>query len=294
MSVEIAENSGFCFGVKRAVNIAEEKLIKSSENSIPIYILGEIIHNPQTVEMLKQKGAVTITSEDLEKVNPGKLILRSHGAPLETIEKAKKLGFEIINTVCPFVNKALDVAKLHVNSDYNIIIVGKSEHPEVKSLLSHTHYKAKVIGSVENISTLNLSVNDKIVIIVQTTFSGSLFKKILGEIVLLSGETKVYNTICNATYSRRNQAISVAKNVDLNIIVGGKNSSNTRELTNLLIENGYRVHQIEKADELYKELFSGIDKVGITGGASTPMWVIEKVKKKIEAILKENNDSVHL
>ncbi len=289
MPVEIAKKSGFCFGVKRAINMAEETLNNSSNRDKPIYILGEIIHNPQTVEMLKNKGAISITIDQLEKVKPGKLILRSHGEPLEIIEKSKKLGFEIINTVCPFVNKALEVASLYAKSNHKIIIIGKKEHPEVKSLLSHTLYSATVIGSTEMTKDLNISIKDKVVIIVQTTFSGSLFKNILGEIVLLSGETKVYNTICNATYSRRSQAISVAKKVDLNIIVGGKNSSNTRELTKLLIENGYMAHQIERADELDERLFSGIDKVGITGGASTPIWVIEEVKNKIEIILNKNN-----
>lgn len=289
MPVEIAENSGFCFGVKRAIKMAEETLNDPSNKDKPIYILGEIIHNPQTVEMLKKKGAISITVENLDRVKPGKLILRSHGVPLEIIEKAKYLGFEIINTVCPFVNKALEVASLHSNSDYKIIIIGKKEHPEVKSLLSHTRYRATVIGSSEKIKDLDISIKDKVVIIVQTTFLGSLFKNLLGEIVLLSGETKVYNTICNATYSRRIQAISVAKKVDLNIIVGGKKSSNTRELTNFLIENGYKAHQIESAEELDEKLFSGIYRVGITGGASTPNWVIEEVKDRIEILLNKNN-----
>ncbi|KQC12843.1 MAG: hypothetical protein APR63_10360 [Desulfuromonas sp. SDB] len=285
MSVEIAERAGFCFGVKRAISMATEILDSHQDSTEPIYILGEIIHNPQTVEMLEKKGAISITEEDLEKVEPGKLILRSHGAPLEVIEKAKKLNFEIINTVCPFVKKAQIISNKHIESDYKIVIVGKKEHPEVKALLSHSGFKAQVIGSVEEIPNLNLTTDDDVVIIVQTTFSVREFKNIIGEIALLSRETKVYNTICNATFRRRKGALSVAQKVDVNIVVGGKNSSNTRELTNFLKDSGFLAYQIERPEELTKDLFTQVKKVGITGGASTPMWVIEKVKICIENIL---------
>ncbi|MBN1619104.1 4-hydroxy-3-methylbut-2-enyl diphosphate reductase [candidate division WOR-3 bacterium] len=281
MPVIIAENAGFCFGVKRAVKMAEE-VLDSSLAGENIYILGEIIHNPQTVKMLEEKGAVTIEEKDLEKVHPGKLILRSHGVPLEVIEKAKKLNFSIVDTTCPFVKKAQIIAGQNSKLENQLIIIGKKEHPEVKALLSHSLYNANVIGLVEEVKKLNFKPDVKTVIIVQTTFSGNEFKKIIGEIVLLYKEIMVYNTICNATYIRRKESLSVAEKTDVNIVVGGRNSSNTRELTNYLVENGFKAYQIEGPEEIREDFFNGAGCVGITGGASTPLSVIEDVKRTVE------------
>ncbi|MBN2364165.1 4-hydroxy-3-methylbut-2-enyl diphosphate reductase [candidate division WOR-3 bacterium] len=281
MQVIIAENAGFCFGVKRAVKMAEE-VLDSSEANEKIYILGEIIHNPQTVKMLEEKGAVTIDEKDLEAVEPGKLILRSHGVPLEVIEKAKRLHFSIVDTTCPFVKKAQIIADQNSKKENQLIIIGKKEHPEVKALLSHSLYNAIVIGSFDEVKNLNFKPDVKTVIIVQTTFSGNEFKKITGEIVLLYKEILVYNTICNATYIRRTESLSVAEKTDVNIVVGGKNSSNTRELTNFLLEKGYKAFQIESPEEIRREFFDEAGCVGITGGASTPLSVIEDVKRAVE------------
>ncbi|MBN1149927.1 4-hydroxy-3-methylbut-2-enyl diphosphate reductase [candidate division WOR-3 bacterium] len=283
MRVIVAKNAGFCFGVKRAVKMAEE-VLDSSQSTEKVYILGEIIHNPQTVKMLEEMGAVTIDESDLEKVQPGKLILRSHGVPLEVIEKAKKLKFSIVDTTCPFVKKAQIIADQNSKKENQLIIIGKKEHPEVKALLSHSLYNAFVIGSIEEVKKLDLNPDLKTVIIVQTTFSENKFKKIVGEIILLFKEVLVYNTICNATYIRRTESLSVAEKTDVNIVVGGKNSSNTRELTNFLVEKGYKAFQIESPDEIRDDFFDGSECIGITGGASTPLSVIEEVKKLIEDI----------
>lgn len=282
MEVKIADKAGFCFGVERAIKIASEILDSHDNTKEKVYILGEIIHNPQTVEQLSKKGAITINVNSLKKFKPGKLILRSHGAPLEVIKEAKELGFEIIDTTCPFVKKAQVIAKENLTKNFDIFIIGKKEHPEVIGLMSHSRNIAKVIGNLEQAKKIPFSIDKKALVIVQTTFSQKVFKEIVGEIILKYKETLIFNTICDATYSRRQSSLRLAKEVDINIIVGGKNSSNTRELTNYLQDNGFRAMQIENIDELKSNFFDDLKKVGITGGASTPLWLIEKVKRKIE------------
>ncbi|MBQ3834077.1 MAG: 4-hydroxy-3-methylbut-2-enyl diphosphate reductase [Elusimicrobia bacterium] len=275
MEIKVANSSGFCFGVKRAIDLAEQ----IAETNKEVYTFGPIIHNPQEVERLEQKNIKVV--EDYSKIENGVLVLRTHGIPLDIYNKlSEKKNIKLIDATCPFVKRAQDIVK-ELSSDAKteqIVIVGEKAHPEVVAVVSYGNGKCLVVEDKKDIK--NVRKTDVIYIVSQTTQSQKKFDEIVEEISKIS-KVKVFNTICRATFDRQSAAEKLAKEVDAMIVIGGKNSGNTTRLYQICsaITKAYHV---ENVDEIKKDWFNNINTVGITAGASTPDWIIERIKNKIE------------
>jgi 4-hydroxy-3-methylbut-2-enyl diphosphate reductase len=275
MEILITRGAGFCFGVKRAIDIA---FSLSEKNKEGIYTYGPLIHNPQVIEQLREKGIEP--TEDINKEEIRALIIRTHGMPVDLMERASKAGYEIIDATCPFVKKAQRYAKLLSEDGYQVIILGDRDHPEVKGLVSYAGENVLVNDGNEDLPDLKSRVG----IVVQTTQPLEALRKVMGRVVERTKEMKVYNTICNSTSLRLEETEEMAKKVDVMVVVGGKNSANTTQLANLCISMPVKTHHIETAGELRPGWFEGVKKVGITAGASTPDWIIHAVKERIKDI----------
>ena len=267
MEILVVKNAGFCFGVKRAINIAFEEAKKAERR---VYTLGPIIHNPQVVEKLKKVGVEPI---DTPTDDADAILIRTHGVSEEVYKELQRRKIEIIDATCPFVKKAQQYAKLLRQEGYQVIILGDKTHPEVKGILSYAGKKAIVVKDVSELP----AINKKVGVVVQTTQPIDALSNLVNKLVKTTKELKVYNTICNSTAKRLKETKEIAKQVDTMVVVGGKNSANTKQLTKLCEELGVKTFHVEKADELHKGMFKGVKKVGVTAGASTPQWIIKEV-----------------
>ena len=276
MEIIVAKMAGFCFGVKRAIDIAFQI---ANEKRKGVYTLGPIIHNPQVVEMLKEKGIIPI--EDIKaKKDIRALIIRTHGIPLHLSKEISSMGCEIIDATCPFVKKAQYYAKLLMEEGYQVVILGEKNHPEVKGLMSYANDDVIVVDRKTPLPKLKSRVG----IVVQTTQSLEALKKVLSDALEHANEIKVYNTICNSTALRLKETEKMARKVDVMLVVGGKNSANTTQLTRLCKSLSVPTHHIETSSEIKKEWIKNAKKLGITAGASTPEWIIKEVEKRIRDI----------
>ncbi len=283
MEIIVAPSAGFCFGVKRAVNMA----IDAAEQCSPpekLNTLGPIIHNPQVVKALEEKGVFSIDCVDDDDYDYNTLLIRSHGVKAEIMEKLKHRGLKIIDATCPFVKKAQNYIKEAASKGYFIIMVGDKNHPEVQSVISFAD-KNKFLVINNNADLKNVPVSEKLAIISQTTQDVSFYKRIIEEISKIAkNETLVFDTICDATMIKQEESKIIASNVDVMIVVGGYNSANTNKLQNICKEIQKNTYHIETEDEVFPEWFANAGKVGITAGASTPDWIIERVLKRIHDI----------
>lgn len=273
MKVFLADKAGFCFGVKRAISTAFEAAAGGN-----VYCLGPLIHNPQEVERLRQAGVKTV--EDFTSLKPGDfLIIRSHGVPPRVLVQASEKGLQIIDLTCPFVGKAQrDAESLH-KEGYQVVVVGEKKHPEVQSILGYAGDNAVVVETAEEVESLTLL--SRVGVVAQTTQSYSNFSEIVLRLLGLSKELKVFNTICNSTKERQNAARLLAGQVDVMLVVGGRNSANTSRLVSVCRKEGKPTYHIEVADEIRPAWLEGAATVGVTAGASTPDWVVEGVLKKL-------------
>jgi 4-hydroxy-3-methylbut-2-enyl diphosphate reductase len=276
MKIMIAKTAGFCFGVKRAIDIAFRL---ASEKRKGVYTLGPIIHNPQVVAKLKKKGIVPL--EDLKSKNDIKaLIIRTHGIPLRLSKEIASSGCEIIDATCPFVKKAQYYAKLLNEEGYQVVILGEQNHPEVQSLMSYADNDVIVVNAETPLPRLK----KKIGLVVQTTQPVESLKKVLSGVLRHAKEIKVYNTICNSTALRLKETERMARQVDVMFVAGGKNSANTTQLTKLCESLSVPTYHIETASEIRKQWITNAKYIGITAGASTPEWIIQEVEKRIRYI----------
>lgn len=276
MEIIVAKMAGFCFGVKRAIDIAFQI---ANEKRKGVYTLGPIIHNPQVVEMLKEKGIIPI--EDIKaKKDIRALIIRTHGIPLHLSKEISSMGCEIIDATCPFVKKAQYYAKLLMEEGYQVVILGEKNHPEVKGLMSYANDNVIVVDSKTPLPKLKSRAG----IVVQTTQSLEALKKVLSDALEHANEIKVYNTICNSTALRLTETEKMARKVDVMLVVGGKNSANTTQLTRLCKSLSVPTYHIETSSEIKEAWIKNAKKLGITAGASTPEWIIKEVGKRIRDI----------
>lgn len=273
MDVIVADYAGFCSGVARAVKKAESA-------PKPIASLGPIIHNRQVVEDLAAKGVRPVSS--LEEVEEGRVLLRSHGVAPQVVAEARERGLEVVDATCPFVQRAQKLAQELVASGLELVIVGEPEHAEVRGLVAWAEGKAVVVASAEEAAELDY--RPRRAVIAQTTQSPAVFRAVVEALRPKSGELVVYNTICEATQRRQEAAVELARQVDVMLVVGGRESANTRRLAHLCRETGTPTYQVEEAGELDYRWFKGAQKVGITGGASTPAWIIEEVVQMLEKL----------
>ena len=273
MEVILADYLGFCYGVKRAVTIAQENASADGTSST----LGPIIHNPQVVERLKTEGVGTVDA--LAEMDKGTVIIRSHGVGPEVYEEAEQRGLNLVDATCPHVKKAQLSAKKLADSGRKVVIVGEKKHPEVRSIFEWSGGQAVVIETEEEADALDPCA--KLGVVCQTTFSGDKFKSIVMHLLEKSRDVHIQRTICTATDQRQKAALDLAAQVDMMLVIGGKNSANTTRLAQICAEKCLTYH-IETAEELQDEWFDKIEKIGITAGASTPDWIIKEVYKKCQ------------
>lgn len=278
MKILVAKGAGFCFGVKRAINISFDI---AKEKKTNVYTFGPIIHNPQVIKKLETLGVKPVKDQnDLKRKKVNALIIRTHGIPLEKMTKLEEAGYEIIDATCPYVKKAQQYAKLLTTEGYQVIILGDKNHPEVEGILSYAGADSIVVSPDESLP----KVSKKIGIVVQTTQPVDALKRLLNRAIVQTREIKVYNTICISTALRLKETEKVAGQADVMIVVGGKNSANTTQLANLCRSLSVPTYHIETPDEIDKRWFGNVEVVGVTAGASTPDWIIEEVKGRIKKI----------
>lgn len=278
-NVIVGDKSGFCFGVKRAVDL----VIKCQrEKGKKIYTLGPLIHNNDVINYLKERDIYPIEIHELDRLNAEDVVvIRSHGVSLEILEKLKKMGLEVIDATCPYVGSIQKRVEEYFNRGYNIIIVGDKNHPEVQGINGWCENSALVAKDETDISS---SISKKVCVVSQTTEKEKNWQNVLNSIIKYSKEIVAFNTICSATEVRQKCAEELSKKVDAMIVIGGRHSSNTTKLYEICIKNCHNTIHIEKAEEIPTEILENEDivNVGITAGASTPDWIIEAVINKIK------------
>jgi small subunit ribosomal protein S1 len=275
MEIFLADKAGFCFGVKRAINTAFK-----AAGSGKVYCLGPLIHNPQEVKRLHEAGVKTVG--DLSSLTPGDfIIIRSHGVPPMVLAQARDKGLQIIDLTCPFVSKAQRDAESLQKDGYQVIVIGEKKHPEVQSILGYAGDNAVVVETAEDVE--NQEFQNRLGVVAQTTQSYSNFSEIVLKLLRLSKELKVFNTICHSTKERQDAARVLAGQVDVMLVVGGRNSANTSRLVSVCKQEGKPTYHIEVADEIRPDWLTGATRVGVTAGASTPDWVLESVLERLKS-----------
>ncbi len=294
MKVTVDKNSGFCWGVVRAIDFAEAELAKSGK----LYSLGDIIHNPDEVDRLGEKGLQTIAHKDLENIKEGKVLIRAHGEPPSTFELAKKYNLEIIDATCPVVTKLQERIKKFYDDHYQVVIFGKKDHAEVIGLRGVCNDVAIVVKSVEE-AMQKIDFSRKTVLFSQTTMDkptfyaikGALSKKVkdlvVGSMEDIAKTFLAKDTICGQVSGRDKKLREFAVQNDVIVFVAGRNSSNGKVLFEICKEENASSYFIENESELQCQWFEGVENVGVTGATSTPQWLMEKVSSAIEKIDQE-------
>jgi len=272
MKIELAENYGFCFGVKRAIKIAEENKNAST--------YGPLIHNSKEIERLEKDFKVGLT-DDYKTFNPGdKAIVRTHGIPKLELEALKRNKVNVIDATCPYVTKPQQICQEMSEAGYEVIIFGDEEHPEIKGVKSYATNGAKVVTSLDEVRKMKLG--ERIAMVAQTTRKVDDYMSIVNYLIPRHKEVRVFNTICNATFENQVAVRDIAELADVMIIIGGKNSSNTKQLFSISQEYCMFSYHIEDEKELDFSWFKEKEFCGISAGASTPDWIIQNVINAIE------------
>ena len=276
-TVEVAAGSGVCFGVQRALRLAEEALAHRQA----VWCLGPLIHNPQEMERLEANGFRVIESLQ-EAEGGGVLLIRSHGLGPDVVEEARRRGMRIVDATCPLVRRVQTLAVELARKGYQVVVAGEAAHPEVRAILGHSP-TAKVVGDAEELRALDLA--GRVALVAQTTFSPERFREMAAAMVSRDlAEVRVIHTICAATVERQRAAALLAERVDVMFVVGGRNSANTNRLVELCRGRGVATHHVEHAGEVTAEHLRGHRRAGLVAGASTPQWIIEAICGRIKAL----------
>ncbi|WP_334111045.1 bifunctional 4-hydroxy-3-methylbut-2-enyl diphosphate reductase/30S ribosomal protein S1 [Thermodesulfitimonas autotrophica] len=294
MEVKRAAAAGFCFGVKRAIELA---LQARAENTGRIFTLGPLIHNPQVVRLLAEKGIEVI--QDLAAAAAGTLVIRSHGVEPEVLAAAQELGLKVVDATCPFVKRAQELARDLTAQGYMVVVVGDREHPEVRGIVGWTGGRAQVVEGPDEAARLPLL--PRVGVIAQTTQPLDNFEAVVAvlrrrlvEEGEMPSELRVFSTICHATAERQQAARELAAQVDVMVVVGGYDSANTRKLAAICRESGTPTYHIETADQLKPEWFVGAQVAGLTAGASTPDWIIEEVERRMKELAENAQEEMQM
>ena len=274
MKIERAQSYGFCFGVKRAIKIAEE-----NRNSATY---GPLIHNAKEIERLRKDYQVALT-EDLGSFRPGDTaVIRTHGIPKQELNALHRRNVNVVDATCPYVTKPQQICEEMSEAGYDIVIFGDENHPEIRGVKSYAKNGAYVVLSVEELQQIPLK--EHIAVVAQTTRKVEEFLKITAYLIARHKEVRVFNTICNATFENQDAVRELSQHTDVMIIIGGKNSSNTKQLHSIAQAHCLDSHHIESAEDIEPLWFEGKAHCGISAGASTPDWIINDVIARIEAI----------
>lgn len=275
MEVIVADNAGFCFGVKRAIKMASDTLDQSGG---PVKSLGQLIHNPQVVSLFQRKGLEVVADLD-EVASDATVVIRSHGVGPEVKQDAVDRGLRVVDTTCPFVTKAQQYAGKLIDENYRVVVIGDKDHPEVIGVVAYTAGKAIVINTVAEAESLKFI--PRMGVVFQTTHAIGHVQEIVGALLKRGKEVRVFNTLCGATTSMQKTAVELAPDVEAMVIIGGKLSANTAQLAEVCRKVNPRVHQIESVDEIDESWFAGLRLVGVSAGASTPDEVIAEVVERL-------------
>lgn len=274
MNIKLAENYGFCFGVKRAIKIAEESVGSST--------YGPLIHNSKEINRLREDFNVSLV-EDLSTFKTGdKAVIRTHGIPKHELAILKEKKIEVTDATCPYVTKPQQICEEMSKEGYDIVIFGDVNHPEIKGVMSYSETGATVVEDVAELK--NKTFKEKIAVVAQTTRKVDDFMKVCNYLMRSHKEVRVFNTICNATFDNQDAVQKLSKESDVMIIIGGKDSSNTKQLHSISKESCSDSYLVEGPDDLEGSWFKGKENCGISAGASTPDWIIKQVMQKIEEL----------
>ena len=272
MQLELAESYGFCFGVKRAIKIAEE-----NKNAATY---GPLIHNSKEIARLDKDFKVGLI-EDFNTFKSGeKAIVRTHGIVKSELAALKNGGVDVVDATCPFVTKPQEIAQEMSESGYDVVIFGDDAHPEIKGVKSYATCGAVVVSSTEDLQ--NIKFRERIALIAQTTRKVEDYIEIANYLIPRYKEVRVFNTICNATFENQEAVKKISKKADVMIIIGGKNSSNTKQLSSIANDYCNDSYHIEDENDLDFTWFKDKKFCGISAGASTPDWIIQNVVDSIQ------------
>ena len=274
--VIVAKNAGFCYGVKRAITLAE----RAAKQHDKVYTLGPLIHNPQEVNRLSSIGVKTAESVDIDK--DATVIVRSHGIPPEKERFLRNAFLNVIDATCPYVKAVHEAVVSLAKEGYFVVVVGEKDHPEVQGTIGYLEEaegRYKVVDHIEDLEDIK---EEKVGVVAQTTQNEVFFENVVLRLLKKVKELKVINTICNATEERQADIYELAPKVDVMIIIGGKNSGNTKRLFEISKSLNERSYHIETKDEIDPSWLEGANVVGLSAGASTPDWIIEDVKRFLE------------
>jgi 4-hydroxy-3-methylbut-2-enyl diphosphate reductase len=274
--IKLARYAGFCFGVRRAIKIAEESLARKKG---PIFCWGELIHNTFVVQDLERKGLRVV--ENLKALpKGGYLIIRSHGVDPKIIAAAQKRGLVVIDATCPFVQKAQAIAKDFYQKKYQVVIVGDKKHPEVIGIRANTQNTALVVsGEKEAAQIKNFP---RVGLLIQTTSKTELLKETAAKLLEKTKNLTVANTVCLNSFFKKEEIKTMAKDVDVLLVIGDRKSNNTKKLLETGLSCGIEAYQIESAEDIKAEWLRGKVRIGLTAGASTPDILIKQVKEKVK------------
>lgn len=276
MKIELASSYGFCFGVKRAIKIAE------SHPKSKTY--GPLIHNKDEIDRLKNSYDIGLV-EKFSEITPNEtIVIRTHGIPKKELEALKEQDNIIIDATCPFVTTPQQIVKQMSKEGYDVVIFGDINHPEIKGVMSYGEDPERVFVIDNEEKIKDLDIRNKVAVVSQTTRKYEDFMKIVYILILNSKEVRVFNTICNATFENQVAAAKLAKKADIMIVIGGKHSSNTKQLHSICKMYCDESYLIENISELNPDWFKNKEYCGITAGASTPDWVVDNVINKIKTI----------
>ena len=270
MKVVLASTAGFCIGVRRALEMVLKAI---NENQPKIYTYGPLIHNPQVLELLRERG-ITILKPG-EEIPAGLVVIRAHGIPPQERRLLEQAGGRIIDATCPRVAKVQAIIRRWAGKGFATLIVGDADHPEVRGLLGYTEERGYVVSTSEDVA--HLPDLDKLIVVAQTTQSESQFEARVREIVARFPQAQIFNTICDATASRQAEVQELSRQAEALVVVGGRNSGNTQRLVEISQGTGIPTYHVETEQELDLEEISRYQTVGVTAGASTPNWLIGNV-----------------
>ena len=275
MKIELAESYGFCFGVKRAIKIAEE-----NKNSATY---GPLIHNANEIERLQRDFNVAL-SEDLSSFKAGETaVIRTHGIPKQELAVLKERNVNVVDATCPYVTKPQQICEEMSAEGYDIVIFGDEAHPEIKGVKSYAEGNVYVVNSPDEIDTLRL--REKVAVVAQTTRKIEDYQQIVARLMPDHKEVRIFNTICNATFDNQDAVRKLAQKADVMIVIGGKNSSNTKQLFAISKTECPDSYHIESKVDLDPAWFAGKQLCGISAGASTPDWIIDEVVGQIDRLV---------
>ncbi|MBE0480865.1 MAG: 4-hydroxy-3-methylbut-2-enyl diphosphate reductase [Dehalococcoidia bacterium] len=281
MAVERASEMGFCFGVRRAIELVE----KAAKEKGPLQTLGALVHNRQVVERLASIGVSVATHP--EDVRSRSVAVASHGAAPDVVDKLKAKGIAIIDATCPFVRKAQVVSQRLRKAGFSVLVFGEASHPEVRGVLGWAGENASAATEVPG-----GDLPARLGILCQTTQDQEAFSAFIAQIMASKfariSELRVYNTICNATRKHQAAAVDLARKVDLILVVGGRDSANTKRLARICSDRGVETHHIETVGDIAAQWLKGHRKIGVTAGASTPDEVINEVVSALESVASKN------